>query len=366
MKRSIVSLFWLALTLALAPTLRAAADCTLPFGASGGAPFVTTGTLQFSNKGKQCYDWRISYNSQGFSALSIEVDSAPDSNGLPGSWSQFTVPEISNPVQGINPNTNATGASSYFRGSPAWIRVNLTSITGTGSVSGVLYGCQEPGCGSGMQASIAAGGTVTDVSSGNFSPLFDVTVATQTSTPVFSFAAIAEAPNLVYAGPISGANANPTFRSIVQADLPKLDPAITDAEISGCPSGCTNPALTQAQILAMNTVPVTVIAAQGLGTIIILDSVFYELVAGATAYANGGTFGLGYSSSVTFATCPQTVLTAAVNEWCNPALGSATAHASSLVVNLPLSIQDTGAAFTCALICGTLSYWIRYHIVSGA
>src|SRR5271170_5529281 len=204
--------------------LHAAADCTVSFGASGGSPFTATGTLQFSNRGKQCYDWRISYNSQGFSAISIEVDSAPDASGSPGAWTQFTTPEVSNPIQGVNPNTNTSFASTYFRGNPAWIRVNLTTATGAGSISGVLYGCQEPGCGSGMAASTSAAtpGTVTSVTSGNFSPLFNVTVATPTTTPAFSFAAISESANVVYAGPTSGGPLAPTFRALVAGDVPAL------------------------------------------------------------------------------------------------------------------------------------------------
>jgi hypothetical protein len=120
------------------------------------------------------------------------------------------------------------------------------------------------------------GGTVTSVSSGNFSPLFNVTVTNPTTTPAFSFTAlnaaagtifgnpsgsaappsfnapssfsgigtvtsvsgltplftvsnptttptfaqIAQSPNLVFAGPGSGGSANPTFRALVGADLP--------------------------------------------------------------------------------------------------------------------------------------------------
>ena len=62
-------------------------------------------------------------------------------------------------------------------------------------------------------------GTVTQVTSGNFSPLFNVSVATNTTTPAFSFAGISQTQNLFYASP-SGASGNPSFRAMVAADVP--------------------------------------------------------------------------------------------------------------------------------------------------
>jgi hypothetical protein len=64
-------------------------------------------------------------------------------------------------------------------------------------------------------------GTVTSVSSGNLSPLFNTSVANPTTTPAFSFSQISQAQNLFYASP-NGSSGNPTFRAIVAADLPSL------------------------------------------------------------------------------------------------------------------------------------------------
>lgn len=79
----------------------------------------------------------------------------------------------------------------------------------------------NPGAGS-TDCAVSAGGTgtVTSVTSGNFSPLFNVTVATNTTTPAFSFAVINQNQNLVYAGPSSGSAAAPTFRALVSLDIP--------------------------------------------------------------------------------------------------------------------------------------------------
>lgn len=62
-------------------------------------------------------------------------------------------------------------------------------------------------------------GTVTTFSAGNLSPLFNSSVATATSTPALTFAQIVQNANLVFAGPASGAPANPTFRALTANDL---------------------------------------------------------------------------------------------------------------------------------------------------
>ena len=62
-------------------------------------------------------------------------------------------------------------------------------------------------------------GTVTQVTSGNFSPLFNVSVATNTTTPAFSFAGISQTQNLFFASP-NGSSGNPSFRALVAGDVP--------------------------------------------------------------------------------------------------------------------------------------------------
>ena len=87
------------------------------------------------------YEWRFNYKSTGFTALSVVVQSAPDNAGAPGTWVSFA-----GTVSGSNPNTATTQASSGFTGFYPWVRVFLTSKTGTGTITGQLYGCREPGC----------------------------------------------------------------------------------------------------------------------------------------------------------------------------------------------------------------------------
>lgn len=63
-------------------------------------------------------------------------------------------------------------------------------------------------------------GTVTTFTSGNLSPLFTTSVAAPTLTPALSFTLSTHAANTVFAGPTTGADDVPTFRSMVAADLP--------------------------------------------------------------------------------------------------------------------------------------------------
>src|SRR5579884_1781297 len=64
-------------------------------------------------------------------------------------------------------------------------------------------------------------GTVTQVTSANFPPLFNVNVATNTTTPAFSFSAINQSANTVY-GNCTGSTGAPAFCAITSAMLPTL------------------------------------------------------------------------------------------------------------------------------------------------
>jgi hypothetical protein len=89
-------------------------------------------------------------------------------------------------------------------------------------------------------------GTVTSVSAGNLSPLFNSSVATPTLTPALSFSAINQAANLFYAGPGSGAAAAPTFRAIVSADVPAIN-------LAAAGNGGVSGSLPAAQVSGLGT-----------------------------------------------------------------------------------------------------------------
>jgi hypothetical protein len=65
----------------------------------------------------------------------------------------------------------------------------------------------------------SANGTVTSVTVGNLSPLFNSSVATSTSTPAITFAQISQTANRLLIAP-DGTNGVPTFRTLVAGDLP--------------------------------------------------------------------------------------------------------------------------------------------------
>jgi hypothetical protein len=112
--------------------------CSFNFG-----PLTATGAqpvngLDFHNQG--CMFWTFEYKSTGFSVVSIVLQGAPDMNGSPGTW--VTLPGTVS--IGTNPATSITGAFTAVTVSPtnaaAWIRINLTTATGTGSIAGRAYG----------------------------------------------------------------------------------------------------------------------------------------------------------------------------------------------------------------------------------
>lgn len=102
--------------------------------------FITfTGAIRGSsinNIASVCSLWTLAYTANGFSALSIELDSAPDSNGTPGSW----VPFAGTVATGTNPSTNIQQNQATFTGFYPWVSVNVTSVTGSGSIKAVVYG----------------------------------------------------------------------------------------------------------------------------------------------------------------------------------------------------------------------------------
>jgi hypothetical protein len=166
-----------------------APDCVINFTFTAATQHtdntLTCGAQLTNNTG--IVDWTIVYTSTGFSAVSLVVQSAPDSGGTPGTWVTFAGTVCSSVncpgSSGINPNTATTSAFTRLEGYFPWNRVLLASATGTGQITGKLYGCLQPGCSS-SSASAGGGGTVTSVSfTGGL-----ISVATPTTTPALTVA----------------------------------------------------------------------------------------------------------------------------------------------------------------------------------
>lgn len=106
-------------------------DCVIPF------TFTAAGnTTNFDNRGIGCTNWTITYNSTGFTVLSLAFQSSATTSTAPASYVSFA----GTVVTGINPNTNTAQNSSTFTGYYPWLRVLLGGLTGTGTVRGVAYG----------------------------------------------------------------------------------------------------------------------------------------------------------------------------------------------------------------------------------
>jgi hypothetical protein len=106
----------------------------------------------------KCVAWTLSYFSQGFSAVSIQIESAPDVAGTPGA---FTVVPAANVTLGTNPLTSLVSGTLTIAGYFPWLRVNLVTATGTGSVNYTLIGNSYVGPSS--QVTAVAGSVATTV-----------------------------------------------------------------------------------------------------------------------------------------------------------------------------------------------------------
>ena len=156
----------LALTLSLGSlTLYGQApDCqfTQTFTATGYG--VTSSNRAVLNTGTQCTTWRLSYYAVGLSALSIQVEGAPDAGGIAGTFAAVPNSLCSSTQQpaclidGSNPLTDASNNTMAFRGYYGWLALHVTVFTGTGTITARMYGYK------GSSASAAARGSGSGIS----------------------------------------------------------------------------------------------------------------------------------------------------------------------------------------------------------
>lgn len=122
----------LASVLAVLPAMAQQTQCNLD---NASAPFTTTGNgRNYQNNltppSTWCNTWTVTWWSTGFSAINISFQSANDSAGSPGSFSDVS----STIVLGSNPATSLSGMMIVQTYAP-WVRVKLNSATGTGTVT---------------------------------------------------------------------------------------------------------------------------------------------------------------------------------------------------------------------------------------
>ncbi len=100
---------------------------------------ATGSSLIFDNRKLGCYQWRLNYNSTGFSAVSVALQSAPDNSGTPGSFTNFSGAAV---TDGTNPSTSTNSALIGVHSAAAWIQVSFT-LTGTGNLNYNLWGANS-------------------------------------------------------------------------------------------------------------------------------------------------------------------------------------------------------------------------------
>lgn len=120
-----------------------ASDCDFKFTLTTASP-----TVVINNKGLACFVWQVTDFVNGFSAVSVQFESASDANGTPGPFSAFAGTITS----GSNPNTSTTQNTTLYQGAFPWIRMNLVSSTGSGNVSGRILGAQATSAAVGFPA----------------------------------------------------------------------------------------------------------------------------------------------------------------------------------------------------------------------
>ena len=89
-----------------------------------------------------CVAFRVTYQAEGMTALSIQIEGAPDVAGAPGAWVIIPSTAI---MQGTNPLTGATSGTLVVDGAVyyPWMRMHVTVFTPTGpsgSITDRVYG----------------------------------------------------------------------------------------------------------------------------------------------------------------------------------------------------------------------------------
>ena len=127
--RTLLLLFWAASI--LPAQVGRLPDCFLYFNLD-----AAESSGSFDNRQVGCVDWSVTLTNDGFTALSVVFQEAPDSGGSPGVFATFT----GTTLDGANPLTGTTADS--FRGNAyrSYVRVTSTTVTGSGNIRGIIYG----------------------------------------------------------------------------------------------------------------------------------------------------------------------------------------------------------------------------------
>lgn len=125
--------------------------------------------------------------------------------------------------------------------------------------------------------------------------------------------------------------------------------------------------LSSSQILGLNSTPITLVTAQGAGTIIQVDKISLNYIYNSTTYASGGAISAIYGTNTAKAatgTAAASVITGTSNGFAT-LLPTAIAQNGTLTdyVNKAISLSNATGAFTTGN--GTIAYKVFYTVLSG-
>ncbi len=129
--------------------------------------------------------------------------------------------------------------------------------------------------------------------------------------------------------------------------------------------------LSAAQILGMYATPVQLIAAQGAGKLILIDSILWDIAFVSAQYAAGGAIQAQYGNTIHGAgpAASGSLAAASLNGvaasgFLGNASGSATLNAPATVENTAVYLSNASAAFTTG--DSTVTLYVRYRVVTPA
>ena len=121
-------------------------DCTVSYTVNYAGAQPT-----FDNRSKGCVNWTVISNVAGFSALSLQLETASGAV-TPGAFTVATA------TTGANPITSTDIGFATFKPLYAgWLRLNVASLTGSGTVQVVLYGYKSGYSSSGGGGAVIGG-----------------------------------------------------------------------------------------------------------------------------------------------------------------------------------------------------------------
>ena len=129
--------------------------------------------------------------------------------------------------------------------------------------------------------------------------------------------------------------------------------------------------ITAAQIIAATATPITLVPAQGNGTIVWVTDCFYEYVSGGTPFTNTASAAFGlflgassvYSESIDISALSGTTNNiSSIGSWTQQASGES-GDASATLLNQPVTIKNTSAAVSGGN--GTITVVTHYFVAKG-